>query len=230
MTNPMPNALSLLTEEQRRQHTFFPAGVSCAYWGEYTPYENTGGKLADFSPTNRLVSNLKKKMDRRDKPDFRYKSQAIIQCAAALIRHLDWEAISGRRITFVPIPPSRARGDVNYDSRMMEILTHVKRSRPVLDVRDCLSFDGRHVASHETNARPSIDDLYAALHFDAEAGRPADRPGEIVLFDDMLTTGAHFVAASRKLAEFFPGVPITACFIARRVLPDAAEIFGFDIA
>lgn len=224
----MPNTLSPLTDEQRGQHYHFPAGVGCAYWGEYTPYENTGGKKADFSPTNRLVSNLKKKMDRRGLPDFRYKTQAIIQCAGAFIRFLDWEDIARRRVAFVPMPPSRARGDANYDPRMLDILALVKRSRPVLDIRDCLSFDGRYVASHETSARPGIDDLYEALHFDFEAGRVREIPGEIVLFDDMLTTGAHFVAASRKLAEHFPGVTISSCFIARRVLPDAADMFDFE--
>lgn len=225
----MSNIFSQLTEEQRGQHSYFPAGVECAYWGEFTPHKYTGGKLADFSPTNRLISNLKKKMDRRDKPDFRYKSQAIMQCAGALIRGLDWNGIVQGRITFIPIPPSRARADINYDPRLMDILNVVKRSRPILDIRDCLSFDGRHVASHETNDRPSIDDLYEALHFDQEAGRVLDVPGEIVLFDDMLTTGAHFVAASRKLAEHFPGVTISGCFLARRILPDATDIFDFDV-
>jgi hypothetical protein len=221
----MPNTFSQLTEEQRGQHTYFPAGVDCAYWGEFTPHKYTGGKLADFSPTNRLISNLKKKMDRRDKPDFRYKAQAIVQCAGALIRGFNWEGVAEGRVAFVPIPPSRARGDANYDPRLMDILNLVKRSRSVIDIRDCLSFDGRHVASHETNARPGIDDLYDALYFNLEAARILDVPGEIVLFDDMLTTGAHFVAASRKLAEYFPGVTISGCFLARRVLPDISDVF-----
>jgi len=222
----MPNKISILTEEQRGQHSHFPAGIGCAYWGEYTSYEHTGGKLADFSPTNRLVSNLKKKMDRRDKPDFRYKNQAIIQCAGALIRFVDWDRVKENRIAFIPIPPSRSRGDVNYDPRMVDVLNLTKKSRPVLDIRDCLSFDGRHVASHEANARPTIDELYEALKFDGEAGRVSNMPGEIVLFDDMLTTGAHFVAASRKLSEKFPNIPITAFFIARRILPDPSDVFG----
>ena len=221
----MPNKFSLLTEAQRGEHSHFPAGVDCAYWGEYTSYEHTGGKLADFSSTNRLVSNLKKTMDRRDKSDFRYKKHAIIQCAGALIRLVDWDEVKQKRIVFVPIPPSRARGDINYDARMVDILNFVKKSRPVLDIRDCLSFDGRHVASHKANARPTIDELYDALQFDGKTARVTDPPGEIVLFDDMLTTGAHFVAVSRKLSEKFPSVPISACFIARRALPDLSDAF-----
>jgi len=51
------------------------------------------------------------------------------------------------------------------------------------------------------------------------AAMPGDRrppPGVIYLFDDMLTTGAHYVAAARKLAEVIPGVPIVGNFVARR--------------
>ena len=224
----MPDMLSQLTDEQRGQHYYLPAGVDCMYWGEYTPYENTGGKRADFSSTNRLVSNLKKKMDRRNLPDFRYKGQAINQCAGALTRLINWQGVAEGRMSFVPMPPSRARTDPNYDPRMMDILAIVKRSGKACYIRDCLSFDGRHLASHETNDRPSIDDLYQALHFDIPAGRLADMPGRIILLDDMLTTGAHFVAATRKLNEYFPGIPVSACFIARRILPSAAEVFDFE--
>jgi hypothetical protein len=107
-----------------------------------------------------------------------------------------------------------------YDPRMHQILTRMSRQDRVLDIRDCLSFDGRFEASHETNARPSPDELYAALQFDPVAGRVQQRPGAIFLFDDMLTTGAHFVAASRKLNDVFPGVRIIGIFVARRILPN----------
>jgi predicted amidophosphoribosyltransferase len=134
------------------------------------------------------------------------------------------------RTMFVPMPPSRARGDADYDPRIVQVLNSMSRPGRQLDIRDCLSFDGRHVASHDTDERPGPDELYAALHFDPVAGRPAEPPETIVLFDDMLTTGAHFVAASRKMAEFFPGVPVVGYFIARRVLPNATDAFDdFDI-
>ena len=46
-------------------------------------------------------------------------------------------------------------------------------------------------------------------------------PSFVAIVDDVLTTGAHFRAASSVLASRFPTVQIVGLFIARR-LPDTA--------
>lgn len=51
-------------------------------------------------------------------------------------------------------------------------------------------------------------------------------PQVIGLFDDVLTTGAHFRAASTVLQRALPGVRVISVFIARRV-PEAADVEGF---
>lgn len=84
-------------------------------------------------------------------------------------------------------------------------------------LRNVANQDG---ASHEAAARPTPEDLYGELAFDPVAGRVEEPPGLIMLFDDMLTTGAHFVAATRRLGEVFPGVRVIGSFIARRVVPN----------
>jgi predicted amidophosphoribosyltransferase len=43
-------------------------------------------------------------------------------------------------------------------------------------------------------------------------------PQRIGLLDDVLTTGAHFVAAKHVLSEAFPGVEIVGFFVARRAI------------
>jgi hypothetical protein len=226
----MPLALNAVGDEQRGDHYYLQASAQCFYWGEYTPHENTKGKLSDFSPTNRLVSNLKKRMTRAREPDWKYKRQAIASCAAAFTAMWKKQGILVPDVTFIPMPPSRARGDQNYDPRILEILNLINRPQGLIDIRDCLAFDGRYAASHDTKNRPGPDELYSALQFDGNAGRQTVRPAAIVLFDDMLTSGAHFVAASRRLTEIFPGVLIQGHFIARRVLPSAADAFSdFDI-
>lgn len=221
----MPIRLNAVDDEVRGEHSYLPPSAQCFYWGEYTSYEHTDGKRADFSPTNRLVSNLKKKMSRRSEYDWKWKKQAITQCATAFSAMWDQQQLLQSRPMFVPMPPSRARGDADYDPRMTEILNAISRPGRVLDIRDCLSSDGRHLASHDAGARPTPDELYAALTFDASIGKPEQVPGIIVLFDDVLTSGAHFVAASRKLSEEFPGVPIVGHFVARRVLPNLTDMF-----
>jgi len=56
----------------------------------------------------------------------------------------------------------------------------------------------------------------------------APTPAVIGLFDDVLTTGAHFKAAQSILQKTFPDVRVIGLFIARRVPEtiDIEELFG----
>ena len=223
----LPSRLSLIGDLERPDHVHLPADAVCYFWGEYTPYPNTGGLKWNFSPTNRLISNLKKKMDVRGTGQWTYKVAAINQVATAFAAMYNWPVLLAMNVAFIPIPPSKARTDPMYDPRMLEILNKMAASQKVqLDIRDCLSSDGRYAASHETDDRPTPEQLYDALTFSPQEGKPGVRPGLIFLYDDMLTTGAHFVAASRKLREIFPGVSIFGNFGSRRLLPKAEDVFG----
>jgi hypothetical protein len=53
------------------------------------------------------------------------------------------------------------------------------------------------------------------------------QPRVFGLFDDVLTTGAHYRAAAAVLQRAFPEVRIIGLFIARRV-PEAVDIEDFD--
>ena len=60
-------------------HWHLTASDECYFLGEYTARTGYRG-----SPTNQLVLNLKKRVDRRGLPDWHYKGQAIREVAAAL--------------------------------------------------------------------------------------------------------------------------------------------------
>ena len=168
------------------------------------------------------MSNFKKKLDRKGQSDWQYKAAATQQIAQAFSRFWKWgELHEQSRVALIPVPPSKARADAAYDARMYELLSAIATKSGVnLDIRDCLSFSGKYAASHESAARPSPADLCEELSFSNAIGRPSKQPGLIFLFDDMLTTGAHYVAASQVLAEHFPGVPIVGNFVARRIVPN----------
>lgn len=219
-TSPMPPRVSVLTTDHRRDHYHFPEDAPCYFWGEYT-----SDKGWSYSTTNQLIANFKKKMDRRGRPEWGYKAAAIEQVATAFSGFWNWSDLHRQhRVLLVPMPPSKARGDAMYDPRMLQTLQAIaaKCGLP-LDIRDCLSFSGRHGASHESTARPTPEELFADLAFDAAAGHPAQQPGVIFLFDDMLTTGAHYCAASRRLAQHFPGVQTVGNFVARRIFANPFE-------
>jgi predicted amidophosphoribosyltransferase len=214
----MPARLTEVGAHERPDHTHLPADARCFFWGEYTPYEHTNGKKWNFSETNQLVSNFKKKMDRAGQYDWRYKQEAIQQIGQKFATTFKWADLqSSHRPALVPMPPSKRRNDPMFDPRMLDVLKCIAvRTKLQLDIRDCLSFSGKYGASHESDNRPTPDELYAELSFHGASSTP----GVIFLFDDMLTTGAHFRAAARVLAAQYPGVPVIGNFVARRCAPN----------
>ncbi len=226
----MPPRLSVIGDLERQDHFFLLPQHRCYFWGEYTPFEHTGGQKWSFSPTNQLINNFKKKMDRAGQMDWRYKAIAIEQVAMAFSRAWRWDQLGSQNPTLIPMPPSKTRNDALYDARMLEMLRSMAgKVQTPLNVQDILSFDGSCDASHEAAERPTPEALYQAMEIDTSAMAGQAPPGMILLFDDMITTGAHFLAASRRLAEPFPGVPVVGVFVARRVVPNPFADFDLDI-
>ncbi len=186
----------------------------------YFLFEYTSGQGYDFSATNNLISNLKKKPGAKGQY---YKDQAIGRCAAVLRQTLnsDWLAAA----TLVPVPPSKAADHPDHDRRMERICRAV---RPGLDVRLLVRQTASTVAAHEAGAgdRPSVEDLLAIYEIDETLTQPA--PATIGIFDDVLTAGTHYRAMETVLHSRFPGIPIFGFFIARRVFPTSNfdEWFG----
>ena len=73
-------------------------------------------------------------------------------------------------------------------------------------------------AAHAGGRRLGPEELVELLEVDEEAVEP--RPRRIVVVDDVVTTGAHFVAARRILVGRFEGVGVVGVCLARRVFPD----------
>lgn len=228
---PMPQRLTEVGEHERPDHYYLPASAKCFFWGEYTPYEHTNGKKWNFSATNQLLSNFKKKLDRKGQADWQYKAVACQQIAQAFSKFWKWGNLHEKhRVAVIPVPPSKARTDAAFDPRMLDMLKAIATKVGFqLDIRDCLSFSGKYAASHESTARPTPDELSGELSFDRAIGKPNQQPGLIFLFDDMLTTGAHYVAATQMLAKQYPGVQLVGNFVSRRIVPNPfSDLDDFD--
>ena len=98
--------------------------------GEYT---SSAGY--QHSATNQLIFNLKKGMDRRNQSQWRYKENAILQAAQTIEGVLTESALN--EFTFVPIPPSRIRGDPAHDDRMLRIVQAI----PPIEASGCPRVD-----------------------------------------------------------------------------------------
>lgn len=228
----MPERLTLVGDLERPDHYHLPADAACLFWGEYTPYEHTGGKKWNYSATNRLMSNFKMRMDRVGQTGWHYKAEAIQTVVRALANMWLWaDVMRQHQLAVVPVPPSKARTDPMYDPRMLQVLQGIaQQSGLPLDIRDCLSFSGANVASHVAGSRPTPDQLYQDLTIDPVAANAANQPDVIVILDDMLTTGAHYAAVARKLREHFPNAHMIGMFVARRIVanPFANIAAAFD--
>ena len=211
-----PVRFSAIDASNRGDHSRLTEDDECYYLFEYTSRRGF-----EFGPTNQLISNLKKSVSRRGRPDYRYKAQAIRKCSEYFREAIndDWLQ-SG---TLVPIPPSKMPGDPLYDPRVTEICRGITKPNPV-DVRDLVRQTRSIQAAHESDDRPSAEDLLGIYQIDPALTKPP--PQAIGVVDDVLTAGTHFRAVKTVLSDAFPGLRVVGLFIARRVFPDdeATEI------
>jgi len=200
-----------IDDQNRGYHHNLTADDDCYFLLEYT-----SGKNYSFSGTNSLISNLKKPPSLFRSAQYRYKLEAIEASGVALGQAIrqDWLAAG----TLVPVPPSKARGDPEYDDRILQIC---RRIPGAVDVRELVVQTRSLPADHEGGPRHHIEDLLEAYRIDESKAAPA--PSSIAVVDDVLTNGTHFRAMKTILQSRFPRMPIFGFFIARRVFPNPFE-------
>ncbi len=201
--------LTRIDELHLRDFRHLRADDDCYYLGEYTVRQGF-----DFSMTNNLVINLKKEPKYRGTPAWKYKLRAIRTCAEVFLGALSLDWLSAA--TLVPIPPSRAMADPEYDDRILRILRALEGASPVsCDVRELITQHGSYEPSHSTTSRIGPAELRQLYRLAPEQLEPPTE--QIAVVDDVLTTGAHFRAAKDLLQEQWPGVDVAGLFVARAV-------------
>ena len=208
-----PRRLTKIDDLTRPDHPYLTADDSCYFLGEYSARKGFA-----FSATNSLVLNFKKKMDRRARPEWQYKERAILDAASAFRTAIKGEWLNGA--TLVPVPPSKAKTDPMYDDRVVRMISAI-RPTPKLDLRELVVQDTSTAASHESDDRPDPDEI--AENYSLVKSLRAGVKPVIGIFDDVLTTGAHFKACQTVLRAAFPGARIIGLFIARRI-PEAVDV------
>ena len=157
-------------------------------------------------------------MERRGRPEWHYKEQAIRNAARAFRNALPPKSIEN--FTFVPIPPSKIKEYPRYDDRMLRMLGAIRPDKK-MDIRELIIQTDNADATHTLTKRPRPEQIIKSYRIDQNL--VDQKPSIIALVDDVLTTGAHFHAAKSILSKFFPSKPVIGLFIARRV-PDTTEI------
>ncbi len=110
-------------------------------------------------------------------------------------------------------PGDQSQSDTRQPSRRAGDSLTSGLSALTLDIRELLVQRRTTSPAHLTLGRPTPADLAALYEIDDALASPP--PRALGLFDDVLTTGAHFKAAQQVLLTRFPATPIAGIFLAR---------------
>jgi hypothetical protein len=202
----------------RDEHVRLATDDECYFLREYTA---RGGFQA--GDTNQLIFNLKKPPDRRGKPEWTYKEQAIERAARELRIAIGTTWLSV--LTLVPMPPSKCREHPLYDDRMKRVVDIIA-SGTGATARELLCQRQSTDPHHSSTSTRDVQAIISNTQVDeAQVGELSSSPTFGVV-DDVLTTGAHFRAAKEVLTRRFPGATVIGFFVARRqIVDDTADPF-----
>ncbi len=194
-------------------HSYLNLEDNCFFFGEYTIRENWS-----FSDVNQFILNFKKIRSRcNSASERRHKDRAIIQAADlwadALSTPENLAAV--KSATLIPVPPSRAPNDPDYDDRLVRMLDFLSQRLDGLDVRQLVIQSANYQASHLSVNRPTPMQLAANYVVNENLANPS--PHSLWIFDDTLISGSHYRGISTLLNARFPGVPCFGMFLARGI-------------
>lgn len=196
-------------------HYCLDSGDDCYFFLTYMAKKGYG-----FSSGNQLIYNLKKSINKKGTSEWQYKEKAI-ETAADFFAEASVDELFPGGI-YVPVPPSKVKDCPEYDDRVVRILQ--KAYRGALDIRELVIQKQSTESFHTSRQKRSVDDIYNNLMIDESLAGDITG-GDIVIFDDVLTSGAHFKAMSRLLRQRFGSdIRIHGLFVARTVwLNDDAD-------
>ncbi|MGA8708409.1 MAG: hypothetical protein WB646_15655 [Steroidobacteraceae bacterium] len=209
-----------LDPPQRADHLLLGERDRCAYLAEYpvgAAYrEHTLARLIwDFKCAPALARN--------DWRRQRRKQQAIEKMAAWLRAAVTRK--QAECCTWVPIPPSKQRGDPDFDDRLWWTLSLAFRGYD-LDLRRLVCQSESTGSDHSAVNRLSEQALYSMLQVDVRELQQQALRKRVVLFDDVLTSGKHFKCCQRRLLECVPQMQVFGLFLLRRLPQRCARSLG----
>lgn len=197
------------------QHNQLTSGDRCFYLGAYDP-ANDSFK----NPIRSIIHNLKKA---KGKKGYKYKLQDIEYLGQQLCRLFDDEHI------VIPAPPSKIKSSPDYDPRLTKILEsahkYAKKNNKYLNFLELILQKENREPKHMNNgARPSFSEQKNWYYLDEDLidtfeDHLKKHKSRVVIFDDVLTTGATFKALEFVLKERCPKIKVTGLFIARIIHP-----------
>ena len=182
----------------------------CFYYRDYIP---RGGYKR--SETNQLVYNLKISAESiRENPNRKpYKKEAINRFADECSFFFDnlFSQIGELKTLLIPVPPSSTKTDPSFDDRLLQVAALLSKRYSSLIVSEALVAKETLQPSHLGGSR-SIEAIRSMLQFQECS---SFEPELIVVFDDVITSGAHYSACKDILSKRYPTVDIIGLFWAK---------------
>ena len=192
---------------ERPDHRYLKPEHICGFFGEFTPHMGF-----NYSTTNDFIFNIKKPVAKREKKDWKYKLRDINEVGKLIRKSLKCDTLSC--YTFVPAPPSMPPDHPEYDDRTLQIIKAIDNN---VNVCALLETAVSRRPAHDSNDRPTPDDIESGVRICDEQSRLRSDIQQIILLDDVLYHGATFVGCRRKLLDYFPNAKVYGLFVARCV-------------
>ena len=160
-----------------------------------------------------LLYNLKKPTDRKGTFEWDYKEKAITKCSEFLN---NFPKFKGTNPVIIPMPPSKKKGTIEYDDRLVQIINKVENAicLDIFDVKESVK---------STHTQDQAKDL-TAIQSNLEISENAQIPNLVYVLDDVFTTGAHFKAIKNKILEINPNAQVIGLFFFK---PEGEDYYNF---
>jgi predicted amidophosphoribosyltransferase len=146
-----------------------------------------------------------------------YKQQVIRQFAKEVVALLHNRLSPEKMLMLVPMPPSKARSHPEYDDRLEQVAQAIAAGVQNVECLPLLDASSSTEIYHSRSDRRDPDELYNLLQIEPTVADRCQAGNTIVLLDDVLTSGAHFTAACRRILERFPDESVIGIFWAKAV-------------
>lgn len=158
-------------------------------------------------PTSRYPPSLKESNPAR----YRYKIEAIKAISDDVAALFDENASRTMRYLLIPAITSKPRGHASYDDRLESVCANVAERFSFVDSACILDIDREISIAHRGGTR-DVEEIL--MHVKVTEGFDLSGYGKAYLFDDVITTGAHFKACQKAIFESY-GIKAGGIFWAR---------------
>ena len=159
----------------------------------------------------RLIFNFKRPLEKIRKEEWRsqYKKEAIAQC----IKDLIYLFPKKKSFLIAFIPTSKTKDDPDYDDRLDQVLKAVTEKNSNLILEAPFTINKSVLASHMKGSRDPkmIKENFRWKGFSSDKATLEKVEG-LVLFDDVITSGAHFSACKSLILEHHPDLKVFGLF------------------